>query len=211
MRWERNPITGRLQLVAGDPTPEEAAAGDKRVREMLEERRPPAGDVWNPDSTILAMGRPMGRKEYRNELKARGYVEISQKEVGNVKKNTPTLKDIAKSAVEEARKFLQKSGQMVDPAMPTTDQTKDRIAKGLPVLDRMPEEPEEPRVAVASEADVKKAVAEASEPLEPIRVDTPARPGLPWGYVGDKEDFRAAGIQAAIARRSTESEGVQPV
>lgn len=213
MRWERDPKTGRQRLVAGDPTPAEAAAGAARMKEICDSRQPPAADIWNPESTILSFGHEVpNRAAYKDEMKRRGVVEVSQGEISRLaKKNRPTMKELAKSAVEEAREFLQRTGQYVDPSMPTTDKTKDRIIRGLPVLDRMPEDDPEPLVQAASEADLEAAIEASPEPLEPVRVDTPSRPGLPWGYVGDKEDFRAAGIQAAIQRKSAGENGPHEV
>lgn len=164
----------------GTRSDEEWAAADAHVREVAAHGRAGAAVLWKPESTVATLGREVDSKaKYEAILKKNNLVEISAKDAARArpqvtKREDPkvAIKQAAKSALDEAEAFLRDSGQYVEPGTPTTEATKANLAAGKPIIRAAPES-KGPRPS-----------KEAPPP-----VNEQARPGIPWGYAGDKGDF----------------------
>ena len=81
-RDERGRLVKRLRPDQ-PPTPEEAADGAQRFKEIAESGQAPAAHIWDPESTRFSAGRPMGKAEYRARQERLGKVEVSGYDVRN--------------------------------------------------------------------------------------------------------------------------------
>ena len=148
-RWESttNERGMRVQRLRPDnpPTPEEAAAGARRLAEMAESRQAPAAQIWNPESTELKgkCGGPIrSRSEYEAVLKSRGMAEVSRYDIENdVGVTSPTqidaeIKQRIAETVTKAVEFGKQTGQI------TPD---NRVVESAPVIP-LPVAAESPRV-----------------------------------------------------------------
>lgn len=176
-------------------TPEEAEAGRARMKEMCDARQPPANATFNPESTKLAAGREMGKSEWESWKKKNGLVEVNKGDTSNRVKKT-TAADIARKAIEDAREDLLKTGQYVAPGTPTTATTREKMARGLPILRE-----DVAGAVVEVEVDASDNIDPENNPnrgLTQEQVDAKRRPGVPWGYSGSKDDLAALGVKKAV-------------
>ena len=190
-RWERT-SAGKWRLVPGDPTPEEAAAGAERLREMSGARCPPRASLWNPESTVAAVGRPVeSRGEWERILAKKGWIETGGRSAStNTPTITPTRKphgEMIRDVVDEAEKFLHETGQWVPPGTPTTERTKQLIAQGLSPV-KLPD-------PVASKGKAEPVLTHVPQgDVHLIQQGPRYSKDNPWGYTGGRDEIIAAAM-----------------
>lgn len=151
--------------------------------------------TWNPESTTQAAGRPMGQAEWEAWKKKRGYVEVDKGDTGERRAPRPTLSDIKKKSIEEAKEFLLKTQQAVPAGTPITERTKALLASGQAIV-RLPS----PAGDDTPDSTELGADPAPSRPTAIGSVDGNKRGRLPWGYTGSKEDLIAGAKKLAAQK-----------
>lgn len=206
--WVKVGSGGKMRWDPDAPEdPGYAAERAQVLKEMGLTGKPPANGTFNPESTKLAAGRAMGKSEWESWKKRNGLVEVDKGDTSvRVKKTTSA--DVARKAIEEAREDLLRTGQYVAPGTPVTATTKEKMARGLPILRDDPDAP------VDVDVDASDNIHPEENPnrgLTQEEVDAKRRPGVPWGYSGSKDALAALAQKRVIEEPREKTIGARAI